>query len=129
MKVLNDIILGLMFLHGNKVAHRDLKPENILIAADGNCKVCDFGISMWISTEDLKSSISGTRDYLAPELTTNSSFNEKIDIWSVGVICFELLNGFTYKYMIDDIIKGSGGNIKTLTFFKQSLSNELTHFR
>jgi serine/threonine protein kinase len=82
---------GIDYLHKKNVLHRDLKPENLLLDNGGNIKLCDFG---W-STDDAgqRSTFCGTVDYMAPEMIQNKPHDFKIDIWSLGVLLYELLHG------------------------------------
>lgn len=81
---------ALAFLHRHHVIHRDIKPENILLDADNNAKVADFGWST--VTAHKRSTFCGTLDYLAPEML-GESYDHRVDIWSLGVLMFELLVG------------------------------------
>ena len=98
-KIIIQICEGLKALHKNGIIHRDLTPENILIDDDNNIKICDFGFSK--KTEYSKT-IIGKHRYLAPEMEKNEKYNNKIDIYSLGCIFYEL---FTLKeYFINIII-------------------------
>lgn len=89
-----DIALGLSRLHPT-VVHRDLKPGNILVGNDGTCKLTDFGLSRgkdpyasYISTE-----AGGTPNYMPPEMFDGSRFDEKVDIYSLGLVLCECITG------------------------------------
>jgi serine/threonine protein kinase len=87
-----DIIQALIYLHSQKpiILHRDIKPENILLN-NGRAKIADFG---WSNTDqDFRNTFCGTPDYLAPEMINGTGHNEKLDIWTIGVLMFELLHG------------------------------------
>ena len=56
-----------------------------------NIKVCDFGFATDIKTK--KTDICGTYEYMAPEMVNNSSYNEKVDVWSLGILLYELIHG------------------------------------
>ncbi|GBC14415.2 aurora kinase A [Rhizophagus irregularis DAOM 181602=DAOM 197198] len=77
-----------------KVIHRDTKPENILLSSDDKIKILDFG---WvIHTPDAsqrRMTFCGTPDYLAPEMIKDTGYDQKIDSWTLGVLCYEFLVG------------------------------------
>lgn len=92
-----QICCGVEYLHENGVTHRDLKPENILLATKDKytlVKVADFGLSKCVSqnTNPMLQTQCGTRNYLAPEVLTGR-YNNKVDIWSIGVILYNCLCG------------------------------------
>ncbi|KAF7153941.1 hypothetical protein RHSIM_Rhsim01G0008300 [Rhododendron simsii] len=83
------------YCHSRGVYHRDLKPENLLLDRNENLKVSDFGLSVLRKPGDLLSTACGSPSYVAPELITNKGYEgAAVDIWSCGVILFELLAGF-----------------------------------
>jgi len=88
-----QICLGLARMHELKNAHRDIKPDNILIVGDsfgGVAKIGDFGSVKKINFFDNQTFFVGTPKYFAPE-KVDSNHNEKIDIWSLGIVLYELL--------------------------------------
>lgn len=91
---LRQVSLAVNYLHSQNPAiiHRDIKPENILFH-DDQCKIADFGWSN--KDEDFRNTYCGTPDYLAPEMIIGSGHNEKLDIWTLGVLLYELLHGKT----------------------------------
>lgn len=104
LKIMKKIIDAIIYLHkmNPPILHRDLKPENVLFH-DGVIKLADFGWSNL--TDDFRNTYCGTPDYLCPEMIMGTGHNEKLDIWTLGVLMFELLHGrppFTPKYRIDD---------------------------
>lgn len=83
--------LALEYLHRQKVIHRDIKPENILLDGDKNIRLSDFGWSAMRSKEkEMRSTYCGTIDYMAPEMVKNSKYDHKVDIWSLGVLLYEM---------------------------------------
>jgi len=73
------------------VVYRDLKPENILLDNYGHIKLADFGLS---TEEDKSKSICGTPQYLSPEMILGKKYDKAIDLWSLGIIIYEMLTGW-----------------------------------
>lgn len=91
LKMLRDICRGLMCVHRMKIVHRDLKSANCLVNKHWTVKICDFGLSRIITDSPMRdSSSAGTPEWMAPELIRNEPFTEKCDIFSLGVIMWEL---------------------------------------
>ena len=72
--------------------HRDIKPENLLLGIYGELKIADFGWSVH-APSSRRTTICGTLDYLPPEMIDDKPHDEKVDLWSLGVLCYELLVG------------------------------------
>ncbi|OBT61358.1 hypothetical protein VE03_09320 [Pseudogymnoascus sp. 23342-1-I1] len=83
---------ALKFLHKKHVIHRDIKPENILVGVHGELKIADFGWSVHAPSNRRKT-MCGTMDYLAPEIVNHYTYNTAVDLWSLGVLMYELLVG------------------------------------
>ena len=83
---------GIYFMHSHNLLHRDIKPENLLITRSGMLKICDFG---WCTdqTKAPRKTFCGTLEYMAPEIIGRKEYGEGIDIWCLGVLLFEMLNG------------------------------------
>lgn len=99
---MREVISAVKYLHSLKppIIHRDIKPENVLLDSDGRAKLADFGWSNFYEENKKRETYCGTPEYLAPEMVTKSGHNEAIDVWSLGVLMFELLAGrppFVYK--------------------------------
>jgi len=106
LKILEQVCYALGYAHRNDVIHRDVKPANVIVQPDGTVKLLDFGIARQEKTESRLTrtgSVIGTLQYMAPERLRNASFDGRSDIFSVGVMMFQLLTGqlpFTGDYAI-----------------------------
>ncbi|MCI4381014.1 hypothetical protein PGIGA_G00246730 [Pangasianodon gigas] len=103
---------GMNYLHLHKIIHRDLKSPNMLITHDDLVKISDFGTSKELRDKSTKMSFAGTVAWMAPEVIRNEPVSEKVDIWSFGVVLWEMLTGeIPYKDVDSSaIIWGVGNN-------------------
>ncbi|XP_061112648.1 aurora kinase A [Conger conger] len=83
---------ALHYCHTKKVIHRDIKPENLLLGSGGELKIADFGWSVH-TPSSRRSTLCGTLDYLPPEMIEGRTHDEKVDLWSLGVLAYEFLVG------------------------------------
>lgn len=72
--------------------NRDIKPENLLLGNEEEIKIADFGWSVH-APSSRRTTLCGTLDYLSPEMVRGQTYNEKVDLWSLGVLCYEFLTG------------------------------------
>lgn len=107
------VILAFDYLHAKGVIYRDLKPENLLLDSSGYIKLTDFGFAKQLAADEKAWTFCGTPEYVAPEIITNKSHDYRADIWSLGILVFELLTGappFTNKanpaQVYPEILKG-----------------------
>jgi serine/threonine protein kinase len=111
-QIVKQILLAVQYLNLYGIMHRDIKPENILISS-GICKLSDFGTAAPFSTfHKRRLTYCGTPDYMAPEVAVrsgrgnhfneNQSYDEKCDIWSIGILAYELCAGKTPFENISD---------------------------
>jgi len=92
MKIFTQCLLALKFIHAKHILHRDIKSQNIFMMQAGDAKIGDFGIAkVRDSTTAEKGTVIGTPSYLAPEICSDEPYNSKADIWSMGVVLYELL--------------------------------------
>lgn len=93
--IMRQLTSAISHAHQNHIIHRDIKPHNILIDHTGNVKVTDFGIAMALSATSITqtNSVLGSVHYLSPEQARGGMANRKSDIYSLGIVMFELLTG------------------------------------
>ncbi|MCQ2815784.1 MAG: protein kinase [archaeon] len=96
-QILRETISALQYLHSFNppIIHRDLKPENLLLNENGRIFLADFGWSNFKNDGDIRKTFCGTPEYIAPEMLRKEGHDHRIDIWSVGVLMFELLAGYS----------------------------------
>jgi serine/threonine protein kinase len=100
-----QIVRGLKHLQTRRLLHRDVKPENILHSRNGHVKLTDFGISRDLnSTVGVAATFVGTASYMAPERALGKEYSFQSDVWSAGMVIYELATGkfpFTSKAFLD----------------------------
>lgn len=88
------VLLGLEFLHQNKIVYRDLKLDNLLMDVDGFVRIADFGLCKeGMGHGDRTSTFCGTPEFLAPEVLTDNNYTRSVDWWGLGVLIYEMLVG------------------------------------
>jgi len=100
-KFMCQMAKALKYCSAKHVIHRDIKPENLLLDVNGEIKIADFGWAVHAPTSRRRT-LCGTLDYLPPEMIEKKAHNETVDLWCIGVLCFEFLTGNPPFYAQDD---------------------------
>ena len=125
IKYLKQIADGMKYLLSHKIIHRDLKPQNILVSDTGSLKITDFGFARYFDSDILIQTICGSPMYMAPEIMKNKKYDYKSDLWSIGIIFYEMLIGktpFQAKNIYELIRKIENDKIKIPSKFNLSQS-------
>ena len=99
-----QVVNAVNFLHQNDLIHRDIKPENILLFKNMNkikgntteyiVKLCDFGWCVKLNGEE-RGTFCGTTEYMSPELVNHKDYSKEIDVWSLGILLYEMIHGYS----------------------------------
>jgi serine/threonine protein kinase len=94
-KYMKQLSNGLKYLLDNNILHRDLKPQNILLSKNYDIKITDFGFATYYTKDTIINTLCGSPMYMAPEIITKNGYDYKSDLWSVGIILYEMIHGYT----------------------------------
>ncbi|WP_339316598.1 Stk1 family PASTA domain-containing Ser/Thr kinase [Oceanobacillus sp. FSL W7-1304] len=126
LDIMKQLISAIAHAHANDIVHRDIKPQNILINSFGQVKVTDFGIAIALSATSLTqtNSILGSVHYLSPEQARGGMATKKSDIYSIGIVLYELLTGklpFSGQSPVSIALKHLQTNTPSVRRFNQDI--------
>jgi serine/threonine protein kinase len=121
-----ELVLFLETIHQRGIIHRDLKPSNLAFSADGHIKVLDLGLACFVS--ESKAKVSGTPQYMAPEVILGMAHSESSDIWSLGVCLFEMALGLHPFLDSRDLKATMGAILRTEPSFPFELERDCPDF-
>jgi serine/threonine protein kinase len=129
--LLRETISIIKYLHSLNIIHRDIKPENLLLDNNFRIKLCDYGWATHYNNNEHINTFCGTPEYVAPEIIKKEFYDEKIDIWSIGVLLFEMICNYSpfsdknNNERFKNIIKGKINWPKNINFKAKKLIEKI----
>ncbi|KAB2049595.1 hypothetical protein ERO13_A13G168000v2 [Gossypium hirsutum] len=124
---MQQLVSGLAHCHRFGIVHRDIKPDNIFFDFRGKLKIGDFGSATWLGEVGTSHGLVGTPYYVAPEIVMGRGYNEKVDVWSAGVVLYVMLAGVPpfYGETAEEIFEAVlRGNLRFPSRIFRSVSGE-----
>ena len=98
-----DLCSALILCEKNQIIHRDVKPDNIFVSSNGDFKLGDFGIARTVSKTMSNMTKKGTLNYMAPEVYMNTPYNHRADIYSLGIVLYQLMNDRRIPFVPENV--------------------------